>query len=59
MNDALAALGLVLSIILGLIVLYAATRLISAAWHRSKLEAEAEQAAIRAESQHLKEKDNG
>ena len=44
-----------LAIFFGLIVLYAATRLFSAAWHRSRLEAEAEQAARRAESQQQKE----
>ena len=37
-----------LSAVLGLILIYAATRLISAAWHRSKLEAESELSAFRA-----------
>lgn len=44
------------AVVLVLIAVYLIPRLASAAWHRSRIEAEAEQAAKRAESQ---EQDNG
>lgn len=58
MNGLTIALTVIGFTLFGSIVVYLIVRLVSAAWHRSKLEAEAELAAIRAESLQRKEQDN-